>query len=96
MTGKNPKHIDDNSIDTYALKNNYVTVTAVHCSLTDESFLGKLQRWKIWKKIRRRFIRISEENILNARILAIDDNILNLQILKKILTTAGFVLIYHN
>lgn len=34
---------------------------------------------------------ISEENILNAKILAIDDNILNLQILKKILTTAGFV-----
>ena len=34
---------------------------------------------------------LTEENILNAKILAIDDNILNLQILKKILTTAGFV-----
>jgi putative two-component system response regulator len=34
---------------------------------------------------------ISEENILNAKILAVDDNILNLQILKKILTVAGFV-----
>ncbi len=34
---------------------------------------------------------ISEENILSAKILAIDDNILNLQVLKKILITAGFV-----
>lgn len=34
---------------------------------------------------------LTEENILNAKILAIDDNMLNLQILKKILTTAGFI-----
>jgi putative two-component system response regulator len=34
---------------------------------------------------------ISEEKILSAKILAIDDNILNLQILKKILTNAGFI-----
>jgi len=34
---------------------------------------------------------LSEERILSANILAVDDNILNLQILKKILTTAGFV-----
>jgi putative two-component system response regulator len=33
---------------------------------------------------------ISEEKILNARILVIDDNVLNVQILKKILTEAGF------
>jgi 5'-nucleotidase len=46
MTGKNPVHVNDNKIDTYALKNGYVTVTAVHCSLTDESFLDKLQQWK--------------------------------------------------
>jgi len=32
-----------------------------------------------------------EENILSAKIIAVDDNILNLQILKKILTSAGFV-----
>ncbi|MBF0490780.1 MAG: response regulator, partial [Candidatus Omnitrophica bacterium] len=34
---------------------------------------------------------LSEENNLNARILAIDYIVLNLQILKKILTSAGFV-----
>jgi putative two-component system response regulator len=34
---------------------------------------------------------ISDEKIFAARILAIDDNILNLQILKKILTNAGFI-----
>ena len=37
---------------------------------------------------------ISEEKILNAKILAVDDNILNLQILKKILSSAGFVNFY--
>jgi len=46
MTGKKPTHVNDNSIDTYALKNGYVTVTAVHCSLTDEKFLEKLQTWR--------------------------------------------------
>ena len=34
---------------------------------------------------------ISDENIFAAKILAIDDNILNIQILKKILSTAGFI-----
>ncbi len=34
---------------------------------------------------------ISEETILAARILAVDDNILNIQILKKILSSAGFI-----
>ena len=33
---------------------------------------------------------ILEEEILNAKILIVDDNILNVQILKKILTEAGF------
>ncbi|MBF0490781.1 MAG: 5'/3'-nucleotidase SurE [Candidatus Omnitrophica bacterium] len=46
MSGKNPTHVNDNSIDTYALRNGYVTVTGVHCSLTDEHFLSKLQEWK--------------------------------------------------
>ena len=46
MSASNPKHINDNSIDTYALKNGYVTVTPVHCSLTDEGFLDKLRSWK--------------------------------------------------
>jgi putative two-component system response regulator len=34
---------------------------------------------------------ISEEKILAAQILVIDDNILNIQILKKIFTNAGFI-----
>ena len=34
---------------------------------------------------------ISDERIFAARILAVDDNILNLQILKKILSNAGFI-----
>ncbi len=34
---------------------------------------------------------LSEEKILGAKILAVDDNILNLQILKKILSSAGFI-----
>jgi len=34
---------------------------------------------------------ISEEKIFAAKILAIDDNILNIQILKKILNNAGFI-----
>ena len=34
---------------------------------------------------------ISDEKIFAARILAVDDNILNIQILKKILTNAGFI-----
>ena len=46
MTGKNPTHVNDNSIDTYALKNGYATVNPVHCSLTDEKFLDKLHQWK--------------------------------------------------
>ena len=33
---------------------------------------------------------LSEKEILSAKILAIDDNVLNLQILKKILSSAGF------
>jgi len=34
---------------------------------------------------------ISDEKIFAAKVLAIDDNILNIQILKKILTNAGFI-----
>ena len=46
MTGKNPKHVNNNTVDTYALKNGYATVTPVHCSLTDERFLDTLRTWK--------------------------------------------------
>ncbi len=44
MSGKMPVHKNDNSIDTYALTNGYVTVTPVHCDLTDESTLKKLTK----------------------------------------------------
>lgn len=48
MTGENPKHRNDNTIDTFALKNGYVTITPVHCDLTNESFLAKaLSQWKL-------------------------------------------------
>lgn len=46
MSAKDPKHVNDNSVDTYALKNGYVTVTPIHCNLTDEGFLDKLRAWK--------------------------------------------------
>ncbi len=47
MSAKNPLHVNNNSIDTYALKNGYVTVTPVHCNLTDEVFLNQLRQWKL-------------------------------------------------
>jgi len=37
---------------------------------------------------------ISDENIFGAKILAIDDNLLDIEILKKILTNAGFINIF--
>jgi 5'-nucleotidase len=46
MSGKQPTHTNDNTIDTYALRNGYATITPIHCSLTDESFLDTLQQWK--------------------------------------------------
>jgi len=46
MLGKSPQHHNDNSIDTYALKNHYVTVTPVHCGFSDEPFLDAMKHWK--------------------------------------------------
>lgn len=43
MSGKLPKLKNDNSADTYALKNKYVTVTPVLCDSTDHAFLNQLQ-----------------------------------------------------
>jgi putative two-component system response regulator len=37
---------------------------------------------------------ISDENIFAAKILAVDDNVLDIQVLKKILSNAGFINIY--
>jgi 5'-nucleotidase len=42
MTGKNPVHRNDNSFDTYALNNGYVTVTPVHSDSTDYDFLNQV------------------------------------------------------
>jgi 5'-nucleotidase len=38
-----PVHKNDNKIDTYALKNRYITITPIHSDLTDENFLDKVK-----------------------------------------------------
>ena len=43
MGGKIPDHKNDNHIDTYALKNKYVTITPIHSDLTDDDFLEKVK-----------------------------------------------------
>jgi len=45
MGGKMPVHRNDNSIDTYALKNKYITITPIHSDLTDETFLNKVKNY---------------------------------------------------
>ena len=47
MTGKMPVRKNDNRFDTYALNNNYVTVTPIQSDQTDYAFLPQLQRWEI-------------------------------------------------
>ena len=42
MSGKVPLRRNDNTIDTYALNNNYVTVTPVRSDSTDDTVLGQL------------------------------------------------------
>ncbi len=46
MTGKVPPNKKDIHIDTYALRENYVTVTPIHCDLTDDASLKKMSGWK--------------------------------------------------
>ena len=43
MGAKMPVHKNDNNIDTYALKNKYITITPIHSDLTDEAFLDKVK-----------------------------------------------------
>jgi len=45
MGGKVPNHKNDNKIDTYALKNKYITITPIHSDLTDETFLDKVRAY---------------------------------------------------
>jgi len=47
MTGKMPAQRNDLSVDTYALNKGYVTVTPVHCDLTDHQTLEKMEGWKL-------------------------------------------------
>ncbi len=45
MSSKMPEHKNDNSIDTYALGNHYITVTPIHSDLTDETFLNQVKAY---------------------------------------------------
>jgi len=45
MSAKTPVHKNDNTVDTYALINKYVTITPIHSDLTDETFLDKLKTY---------------------------------------------------
>jgi 5'-nucleotidase len=45
MGAKMPVHKNDNAIDTYALKNKYITITPIHSDLTDETFLDKVKTY---------------------------------------------------
>jgi len=42
MTGTMPKQQNDNKIDTFALQNNYITVTPIQCDTTDYTFIENL------------------------------------------------------
>lgn len=44
MTGRMPTHRNDHSIDTYALKDNFVTITPIHSDSTDYQYYEKLQQ----------------------------------------------------
>ena len=47
MTGKPPPIKNDLKVDTYALNKNYITITPVHCDMTDYDFMTQLTKWKI-------------------------------------------------
>ncbi len=38
---------EDDNTDSYALPKNYVTVTPVHCDLTNAEFLDQMRNWKV-------------------------------------------------
>lgn len=46
MTGKAPTMKRQLEFDTYALSQGYVTVTPIHCDMTDHNFLPELAQWK--------------------------------------------------
>lgn len=47
MTGKMPVRKKDDRFDTYALNNDYVTVTPIKSDQTDYVFLEQLRNWKV-------------------------------------------------
>jgi len=47
MTGKMPLRKKDDRFDSYALNDNYVTVTPIKSDQTDYSFLEQLHGWKV-------------------------------------------------
>jgi 5'-nucleotidase len=47
MGGKMPVHKNDNKIDTYALKNKYITITPILSDLTDANFLDNVKAYDI-------------------------------------------------
>ena len=47
LAGDPPPVKKDDVTDTYALHHGYVTVTPIHCDLTNTEFLQSIQNWKI-------------------------------------------------
>jgi len=47
MGAKMPTHHNNNKIDTYALRNKYITITPIQSDLTDQSFLDKVEAYDI-------------------------------------------------
>jgi len=45
MGAKLPDHHNDNKVDTYALKNKYITITPIQSDLTDKAFLDKVGKY---------------------------------------------------
>ena len=48
MTGKFPTAVKNLTVDTYALGQNYVTVTPIHCDMTNYQFLDQLKNWDLY------------------------------------------------
>lgn len=47
MSGKIPQQKKDLTFDTYALQQGYVTLTPIHCHLTDEKALSDVAAWNL-------------------------------------------------
>jgi 5'-nucleotidase len=47
MTGRLSRIKKDIEVDTYALQRGYVTVTPIHCDMTEEKALEDIKRWKM-------------------------------------------------